>query len=233
MSELSLAVVHSQLSKSQKNVVTQEVLDELNHIAQDPQYGEEFLDVYLEHMAVLENNPTATHQRYINAVKFFTLVESGESLTDAYVKVFPERLDQRKEANPENYMRTINGEASRFNSSAMVNQIRKIATASVKLIHRHILHEAILTQAELMRTARSEMVRQKAAATLITELKPDEEQQISINVNDGSASVIEELRQTTEKLAAAEFQFIQAGGSLKQIAESDIIDVTPTEEDDG
>ncbi len=232
MTELSLPVVHSQLTKAQQLTVTQDVLDEINKLAEDPMYGEEFLDVYMQHMAVLEDAPNGTHARYVNAVKFFILVESGESLTDAYVKIFPERVDSRRRANPDNYMRIVNGEASRFNASHLVSEIRRIATVPVQLIHRHLLHEAILEQANLMRTARSEMVRQKAAATLITELKPTEEQQISVKVDDGSSSVIEELRKATEALAAREHQAVMAGVPMKQIAESTIIEAECEEIDD-
>ncbi len=232
MTELSLPVVHSQLTKSQRLAVTQDVLDEINKLAEDPRYGEEFLDVYMQQMAVLENAPNGNHARYVNAVKYFILVESGDSLTDAYIKIFPERIESRRRVNPEGYMKVVNGESSRFNSSHMVSEIRKMATVPVQLIHRHLLHEAILEQAELMRTARSEMVRQKAAATLITELKPTEEQQISVKVDDGSASVIEELRKATEALAISEHQAVMAGVPMRQIAESTIIEVDCEEIDD-
>ncbi len=232
MTELSLPVVHSQLTKTQRLTVTQDVLDEINKLAEDPLYGEEFLDVYMQHMAVLENAPNGNHTRYVNAVKYFILVESGESLTNAYIKLFPERIDSRRKANPDNYMRIVNGEASRYNSSHMVNEIRRLATVPVQLIHRHLLHEAILEQAKLMRSAKSEMVRQKAAATIITELKPTEEQQIRVKVDDGSSSVIEELRKATEALAASEHQAVMAGVPIKQIAETDIIEVEYEEVDD-
>lgn len=75
-----------------------------------------------------------------------------------------------------------------------------------------------------MRTSRSDMVRQKAGATLISELKPTEDQTININVDDGSKSVIQELREATEKLAAAERRSVDAGVPMRDIANSNIIE---------
>jgi hypothetical protein len=68
------------------------------------------------------------------------------------------------------------------------------------------------------------MVRQKAGATLIAELKPTEDQTININVDDGSKSAIQELREATEKLASAERRSVDAGVPMRDIANSVIIE---------
>jgi hypothetical protein len=68
------------------------------------------------------------------------------------------------------------------------------------------------------------MVRQKAGATLIAELKPTEDQTININVDDGSKSAIQELREATERLAAAERRSVDAGVPMRDIANSKIIE---------
>jgi hypothetical protein len=187
------------------------------------------------HMNVYKENNRCTHERYIHAVKFFTLVESGNSLTNAYMKVFPERYEERRKNHPDaepgdkSFMRA---EASRYNGSVTVMDIRRIATTPVQLVHRHLLHEAILQQAELMRSARSEMVRQKASACLIEQLKPAEDSVLKIEVDDGSKSAIEDLREATIALAIAERRSVQAGVPLSVIAERKIIDVTPVHVDD-
>jgi hypothetical protein len=234
---LSLETVASQLSPKQRLLVTEETLDEINKLATDPDYGEEFLDSYLTHLNVLKDAVRADHRQYLNAIKFFTLVESGNSLTDSYIKVFPERFDKRRQNFPKEEQKKdiMRSEASRFNRSVLVNEIRKVAAIPVQLIHRHLLHEAILEQANLMKNARSEMVRQRAGATLITELKPTEDNVLNVKVEDESGNVIKDLREAVISLAAREREAILAGVPLKDIAESDIIDVTPEtlEENDG
>jgi len=68
------------------------------------------------------------------------------------------------------------------------------------------------------------MVRQKAGATLIAELKPTEDQTININVDDGSKSAIQELREATERLAAAERRSVDVGVPMRDIANYKIIE---------
>lgn len=223
--ELSLDLVQSQLKPQQRLTVSQETLDEVHKLASDPDYGPEFLDSYLDHLNVFKENTKRSHSQYLSAIKFFSLVESHNSLTDAYIKTFPQRYADRKRNLPfdEQEKSIMRGEASRYNNSMLVNEIRKVATIPVQLIHRHVLHEAILEQAELMRSAKSEMVRQKAGACLITELKPMEDQVLNVKVEDNTGSVIDDLRKAAEKLAATEYQSVMAGVPIKVIADSDII----------
>ena len=225
--ELSLDLVQSQLKPRQKLLVSDETIQEIQKLAEDPDYGPEFLDCYVDHLNILKDNPRRNHEQYLHAIKFFSLVEANNSLTDAYIKVFPERFTARKRNHDDPDKSIMRGEASRYNSSQLVGEIRKIASIPVQLIHRHLLHAAILKTADLMENAQSEMVQQKAADTLIRELKPAEDHVISVQVDDGATSVIDELRKATERLAAAEHQSVMAGVPLKQIAESNIIDVEP------
>jgi len=224
MKELTLVAVQSQLTAQQKLLVDEGTIEEINKLASQPDYGAEFLESYLDCLNVLADSPRNDHAQYLNAMKFFSLVEAENSLTDAYVKVFPERLERRAKGNPdkENVKQLLRGEASRYNGSKLVSEIRRVATIPVQLIHRHLLHESILVTADLMHNARSEMVRAKAADTLIRELKPQEDTTLKIEVDDGSTSVIQELANATQALAAQQHEAVMAGVPLKQIAASKI-----------
>ena len=232
--ELTLDLVQSQMRPNQRLTISEDTVKEVQKLAEDSSYGPQFLDAYLDHLNIFKENPGRSHSQYLNAVKFFSLVEADNSLVDAYIKVFPARYTTRNE-NTEQENRKgkdlIRGEASRYNKTMLVNEIRKVAAIPVQLIHRHLLHEAILAQADLMRNSRSDMVRQKAGATLIAELKPTEDHVLNVKVDDNTTSVIDELRKAAEKLAIAEFQSVQAGVPLKEIAESVIL--TVPKEDDG
>lgn len=219
--KIDLGVLQSQLSPKQKNMINQGTVDELEKLSKDPEYGEEFLDCYRDHLNILSTNSKYTSVGYMSAIKFFTLLEAGNNITDSYSKVFPERLKRRLDRGQTKD--DIRGEASRFNSTALVNEIRKIAGIPVNLIHRHLLHEAILAQAALMRDGKSEFVRQKASETLIRELKPTEDHVISVKVDDGAKSAIQQLREATEKLAIQELQSAKAGVNLKSIIEAKIV----------
>ena len=226
--ELSLDVIHSQLTAKDRLKVTEETVDRLQRLTKDPDYGDEFLENYLMGLAKLKQHVYASHEQYVNAVKFYTLVESDISLTDAYIMVFPERYQARLQGKPpaEANKTVVASEASRYNRSVLVNEIRQINAYPVQLIHRNLLHEAILDQAELMRTAKSDFIRQKAGQTLIQELRPKEETQLQIAIDDGTASAIEDLRKATEQLALAEMETIALGkATLDSIAKRKIVTI--------
>ena len=86
-----------------------------------------------------------------------------------------------------------------------------------------IHQEAINTQAELMRSAKSETVRQKAAECLIMQLKAPEAAKIEVDVNYSNSS-IDDLRETTRALAQQQLQMIKSGAvTAEHVAHSDII----------
>lgn len=218
---LDLQVLQAQVPASQRNNITEDTVNELERLANDPDYGEEFLDTYRDHLNILSTNPKFTSTMYMAAVKFFSLMEAGNSITDAYIIVFPERYKRRTDRGQEK--KDITGEASRYNGTALVNEIRKVATIPVQLIHRHLLHEAIIEQADLMRNAKSEMVRQKAGEVLLRELKPPEENTLNVKVEDkATGSVIEELAKAAKALAASQHGSVNAGVPLKEISGSRI-----------
>lgn len=243
MNELSLDVVQSQVGSKHRLLVDQDTVDEINRLAEDPDYGPEFLQSYLDCLSVMADAPKNNHTQYLNAMKFFSLVEAGNTLKDAYIKVFPDRYDARCKSYPnddETRDKIIRGEASRYNSSKLVSEIKRVATIPVHLVHRHLLNEAIIQTAKMMLEARSEMVRQKAADTLIRELKPNEDAELKVGVSDETKSVIDELRKATQELAAAQKEAVMAGVPMKQIAaarifqsDDEIIDVEPTAAESG
>ena len=222
--DLTLDLVQSQLKPKQRLLIGEETVQEIKKLAEDPDYGEEFLDTYLDHLNILKDNPRRSHSQYLSAIKFFSLVEAENSLTDAYIKTFPQRWHDRQKNHDKPDKGIMRGEASRYNGSQMVTEIRRVATVPVQLIHRHTLHEAILVQADLMRNGKSEFVRQKASAVLIAELKPVEDATLNIKVDDGATSVIEELQKAAQALALEQHNSVMAGTSLKSISAARIQD---------
>ena len=219
---LELEVLQDQLGKKKGALISQETIDEINALAENPDYGEEFVEQYINYFNVLEKNGTWSTPKYMNALKFFCLIEAEHSAVDAYVKVFPERLAARHKRGESKSQ--MGGEASRFNSSALVNEIRRVATIPVTLSHRHMLMAGLKVSFDLAHDKNvSPAVRQKAAETLIRELKPQEKAEISIEVKN-DVSAIDELRKATEQLVIAQMDSIKAGVAVKYIAESRIIE---------
>jgi len=209
-----------QLGKKGK-FLTEDTYEEIKKLEEDPDYGEEFIDAYATYFYVLDRGKWST-KKYMAAMKYFILVEQGMPQVDAYIKTFPERLANRhaRDQGRDN----MHGEASRYNNSPLVTEIRKVAGIGIQLTHRHLLLEALDRTADLMRSARSEVVKQKAAETLIRELKPTEDTKIQLDIGLDMKDSLADIRKATEELALAQLQSIQAGKAVKEIAEMHVID---------
>ena len=178
---VTLEILRDSLGKKKGMLVSQETVDELNKLEANPDYGEEFIDAYKQYFNILDKNSAWSTPKYMNALKFFVLMESDHSAVDAYVKTFPDRLEARHARGESK--KDIGGEASRYNASALINEIRRVAGISVKLTHRHTMLKAIQITTDLMLDKNvSPAVRQKAAETLIRELSPEDDSNVVIKI---------------------------------------------------
>jgi len=178
---VTLEILRDSLGKKKGMLVSQETVDELNKLEANPDYGEEFIDAYKQYFNILDKNSAWSTPKYMNALKFFVLMESDHSAVDAYVKTFPDRLEARHARGESK--KDIGGEASRYNASALINEIRRVAGISVKLTHRHTMLKAIQITTDLMLDKNvSPAVRQKAAETLIRELRPEDDSNVVIKI---------------------------------------------------
>ena len=214
---IQLEILQAQLGKKGK-LITQDTVDELNKLVEDQDYGEQFLDQYISFFNILDKNSQWSTPKYMNALKYFSLIESGHSQIDAYVKVFPERLEARYARGEKKS--DMGGEASRYNASQLVNEIRKVATVPVQLIHRHLLHEAIMKSARLMNDPHvSPAVQQKAAEVLIKELKPAEDSNVNIKIgmDEESKSQQAKLVDHIGQIALNQQKMLAAGMKIEDI----------------
>jgi hypothetical protein len=166
-------------------------------------------------------------ESYANAVKYCTHKLMGSSNLQAFIKTFPERykklVDQGRTTN------VINGHVGMYNKSELVTKIMERSLVPIWIMNSGILQEAINTQATLMRTAKSEQVRMKAAANLIEHLKQPEKVKVDLNVGV-SNDTVEDLREITRGLAIQQRKIIMSGGmSADEVAAMDVI---KKEEDD-
>jgi hypothetical protein len=186
--------------------------------------GDEFRDVYKENLigfaSVIESGRYKMLD-YVNAVKFVSYKLIGDSNTIAYAKTFPDRYQRLVDKNTP--MKTIASFSTAYNKGDLVHKILERTLVPVHILNMDVHQEAINTQAELMRSAKSETVRQKAAECLITQLKAPEAAKIEVDVSYSNSS-IDELRETTRALAQQQLKMIQSGAvTAEHVAQSDII----------
>ena len=211
--------LQASMPKKFRHNVTDEMIDFINTTE-----GDEFRDIYKDNLVgfadVIEGGRYKMLD-YINAVKFVSYKLIGDSNTIAYAKTFPDRYQRLVDKNTP--AKTISSFSTAYNKGDLVHKILERTLVPVHILNMDIHQEAINTQAELMRSAKSETVRQKAAECLIMQLKAPEAAKIEVDVNYSNSS-IDDLRETTRALAQQQLQMIKSGAvTAEHVAHSDII----------
>ena len=219
LSVLTKEQLQGSMNKKFRHNVTDEMINFINATE-----GDEFRSVYKENLigfADVIQNGRYKMADYINAVKFVSYKLIGDSNTIAYAKTFPDRYQRLVDKNTP--MKTISSFSTAYNKGDLVHRILERTLVPIHILNMDIHQEAINTQADLMRTAKSETVRQKAAECLIMQLKAPEASKIEVDVTYNNSS-IDELRETTRALAQQQLKMIQSGAvTAEHIAHSDII----------
>ena len=163
---------------------------------------------------------------YINAVKFVSLKLLGDKPSTAYSKIFPDRYQNLVDKGTSSSQ--ISSFADNYGKSTLITKIMEQTLVPTHILNAGIYQEAINTQADLMRTAKSELVRQKAAESLISNLTAPAATKVEIDIGY-SNDIVEDLRNTTKALAQQQLKMIMNGqASAGEIARSEII-VKPKE----
>jgi len=199
--------------------VTDEVVAVINS-EPDSELRRVFRDNALTYSSVLS---TGKHSlaAYVNAVKFVSLRLMGDKASVAYSKVFPDRYQNLiNKGSSASYIASF---ADNYSKTGLITKIMERTMVPTHILNAGVYQEAINVQAELMHTAKSELVRQKAAESLINNLAAPAAAKVEIDIGY-SHDVVEDLRATTKALAQQQLKMILNGqSSAKEIAHSEII----------
>ena len=199
--------------------VTDEVVAVINS-EPDSELRRVFRDNALTYSSVLS---TGKHSlaAYVNAIKFVSLKLMGDKSSIAYSKVFPDRYQNLiNKGSSASYIASF---ADNYSKTGLITKIMERTMVPTHILNAGVYQEAINVQAELMHTAKSELVRQKAAESLINNLAAPAAAKVEIDIGY-SHDVVEDLRATTKALAQQQLKMILNGqASAKEIAHSEII----------
>lgn len=217
MSKITLDALKEQVPKKYRKLVDQETVDNINELASDPEYGEEFRDSVITHTKILDGTEKWSMKNYIDAIKFYSLTAAGNSQVEAYCKVFPDRLQSRLDRDQDkSYM---NGEASRFNATDLVNRIRQQALVPLHLVNQGTTQLAINQLTNLMMNARSDVAKVSAATALLKELRPPEAQQIDLQIglNDDARAAQDKQNNQLLEIANNQRRLLESGMTLDEV----------------
>jgi hypothetical protein len=177
-------------------------------MSSDPEEQAAFRETLITYSTVLEEGKYKITD-YMNAVKFVTFKLMNLTNIDSYARAFPDRMEAM--ARAEKSPKDISAHVAMYTKNKLVNAILKQTLVPAYILNSGLHQEAILKQAMLMRTAKSEKVQQEAAACLIKELAQPEAAKVEIDVKT-SSNVLDGLNSQLAALAVKQQQIIQAGG---------------------
>ena len=228
MSALTLEQFQLALPDKVKKSVNQELIDSVNAVISDPEVYEAYRENLLSYTKVMQDGKFKV-TGYVDAVRYVSYKLMGHTNIDSYIKTFPDKyqrfLDQGVAA------KDIASYVTAYNKSKLVNLIFEQTIIPSYVLNQDLYQKALNVQAELMVSAKSELVRTTAANSLLTQLKMPEKQKVELDINVKEDGSIAALRAATLELAKHQRLSMQAGQSTAQeiAASSLVIDVTAVE----
>lgn len=220
---LTIAEVSETLPAHLKGSVTQQLVDQLNQISQDPEHVRAIRDNFISYGRVLQEGKFKLED-YLNAVAYVSYKLMGYHNKEAYERTFPQRYLGLLSAGKSE--KDISAYVSAYHKNKLVTMIMEQAIIPSWVLNQDAFQQAINTQMELMVNARSEKVRSDAANSLLTHLKKPETKQVEMKFDVQDNSGLEEMKASLAKMAEMQQALIKGGMSTHEVAQQSIIDST-------
>jgi hypothetical protein len=228
---MTLEELKENVPKHARNLVTQRIVDVFNKLEEED--GEEFAEVYKQNFISMSSVLKSKNYRisdYLNAVKYASYKLLDNSDIDAYHMTFPDRykrlIDKWKDFGSEEDIRMskISPYVNAYKKSELVQKVLEQTLVPSHILNAPLFQEALNVQVSLMYGAKSEMVRQTAAESVLKYTKPPETQKIELEVGIKGQDEVQALRDEMSRLAAQQQQSISTGQvSSTDVAESVLI----------
>jgi len=220
MSDLTVDQFKSALPAGIRKSVDQPMVDKMNKLLNDPDMHEVYREGLLSYTKVMQEGKFKLSS-YIDAVKYVSHRLMGKTMKDAYGATFPDKMQDWavRGVDPKDQSSYI----SAYNKTKLVNLIMEQAIVPTHILNQDLFQKALNKQASLMANAKSEMVQMQAANSILTHLKPPENQKLELEVSHKEHSAIDDLRRATQELVATQKRQVQSGTmNAQEIAHSRI-----------
>lgn len=221
---LALESVRKLVPKNQRTLITQEFLDKLEASVNDSLVAEQFKENFVTYLNVLSKGKYKMED-YINAVKYVSFKLLGYSNINAYIATFPERYERLKAEG----QTQIEAFVSMYNKNKLVMQIYEQTIVPSYVLNAPMHQQALNTLAAMIvdDDVRG-MTKVKACEAILQYTKQPDVVKGELTIGIEQSDTINDLREITENLADTYKMMLEKKGmKLKDIAEADIIDVTP------
>ncbi len=235
---MTLEELKASVPKHSKSLITQNIVNVFNEL--ESEQGQDFAEHYKQNfisMSAILKSGSYSVTDYLNAVKFVSYKLLENSDIDSYHLTFPQRYQRLIDkweptglTEEEIREQKISSFVAAYKRNELVLKLMEQALVPSRILNAPLFQAALNVQAELMYTARSEMVRSNAANSILQYTAPNEATKIELDVGVKNNDEIQSMRDEMQRLATQQKLAIESGTKTsEEIAESkllhDIIDV--------
>lgn len=228
--EITVEELKSALPKAMQHNATTELVDKINNLAKSDELREVYRDNLISYASVMKDGRFQL-SHYINAVRYISHKVMGDTDILAYTKTFPDRIQNFHNNNTSST--DIASYVSSYNKNKLVNLVREQSMIPTYILNADHYQRAINKQVALMDDITvSPAVQQKAADSLLVNLRPPDVSKIELDMSFTQDESIQELREATAILAQKQLELISSKQfSVKAITEKSIIEHKDDDDD--
>lgn len=221
--QLTVETFQAVLPKQVKGRVTQEIVDNVNLLFDDPYEREVYRDNLLSFSSVLRDGKFKIAQ-YTDAVRYMGFKLRGDTNKAAFIKTFPDRYQNHLDNGVSD--KDISSYVSAYNKSILVNKVREQTLVPSYILNADMFQGALNKQFQIMNNDEaSYKVQSDAANSILTHLKVPETIKHELEVTHKEDSAIDQLRKAMTVFAENQVESIKSGkSSAHTIAQSSLFD---------
>ena len=204
---------------AKKNLVTQEIVDIINKVQEEPEFqGESLVQTMVTYQSVLQKAKVGIKE-YISAIRFCAyLISMDDNYTEAYKRTFYDRKfvkDRVTLDTSDPRYGELTSAASRYRRSKLVVDILTLSQVPMELMFSGLRYKAVGVLANVMMTAKYDRDKIAAATQLLLATKSDNiKVDLDIKVSENSA--VTDLRTQLAQMAATQTAYLQSGTTTLQ-----------------
>ena len=223
---LQLEAVKKLVPKAQRTMITQDFLDKIVASVTNSEVAEQFKENFVTYLNVLSKGKYKMDD-YISAVKYVSYKLLGYSNIKAYAATFPDRYQRLKDEGQQQ----IEAFVSMYARGKLVNQIFEQTMVPTYVLNAPLHQEALNELAMMIKDPDVRgMTKVKACEAILQHTKQPEVVKGELTIGIEQSDTINDLREIVENLADTHKVLLERKGmTLKQIAETNIIDAEYTE----
>ena len=209
-------------------MITQDFLDKIEASVTNSEVAEQFKENFVTYLNVLSKGKYKMDD-YISAVKYVSYKLLGYSNIKAYAATFPDRYQRLKDEDQQQ----IEAFVSMYARGKLVNQIFEQTMVPTYVLNAPLHQEALNELAMMIKDPDVRgMTKVKACEAILQHTKQPEVVKGELTIGIEQSDTINDLREIVENLADTHKVLLERKGmTLKQIAETNIIDAEYTEVD--